>query len=85
MRNFAFTPRAFSEFNEWSQLDPEIHKKIVRLLEDITRQPFTGLGKPEPLKGKLRGKWSRRITQTDRLVYEATNEEVVIFSCKDHY
>jgi toxin YoeB len=64
MRNFAFTPRAFAEFNEWSQLDPEIHRKIVRLLEDITRQPFTGLGKPEPLKGKLRGKWSRRITQT---------------------
>jgi toxin YoeB len=85
MRNFAFTPRAFAEFNEWSQFDPEIHKKIVRLLEDITRQPFTGLGKPEPLKGSLRGKWSRRITQTDRLVYQVTNEEIVIFSCKDHY
>jgi len=85
MRNFSFTPRAFAEFNEWSQLDQEIHRKIVRLLEDITRQPFTGLGKPEPLKGQFRGRWSRRITQTDRLVYQVHDEEIMIFSCKEHY
>ena len=62
-------------------------KKINRLIKDIDRHPFEGIGKPEPLKHELQGKWSRRITQEDRLIYEIDSQEetVVIYSAKDHY
>lgn len=55
------------------------------MLRAIQREPFTGEGKPEPLKGEQGGKWSRRINEKDRLVYEVTEEGIVILQCKGHY
>lgn len=65
----------------------KIMKRISRLLEDIVAHPFTGIGKPEPLKGNLSGKWSRRITEEHRLVYSVSNNMiyVYVFSMRYHY
>jgi toxin YoeB len=85
MRKIAFLVRGFDEFNQWAIEDKKIYTKIVRLIKDIQRDPFSGLGKPEALKYELLGLWSRRITDEHRLVYSVTNEEVVIISCRFHY
>jgi toxin YoeB len=85
MQNIAFEKRAFQEFTEWASIDKKIHSKIIELINDVLRTPFTGLGKPEPLKHELQGYWSRRTTNEHRLVYKVTNEEVLIISCKSHY
>ena len=62
-----------------------ILKKIVALIQEITVQPYTGIGKPEPLKHNLSGKWSRRINHEHRLIYEVVNDSVLIHSLKGHY
>jgi toxin YoeB len=85
MRKIAFLTRSFVEFNQWAIEDKKIYTKIVTLIKDIERDPFSGLGKPEALKHDLSGLWSRRITQEHRLVYSISEEEVVIISCKFHY
>lgn len=85
MQNIAFEKRAFQEFTELASIDKKIHSKIIELINDVLRTPFTGLGKPEPLKHELQGYWSRRITNEHRLVYKVTDEEVLIISCKSHY
>jgi len=81
----AFTSEAFESFTEWSIDDKQIYKKIVSLIIDICREPFTGIGKPEPLKHDLSGCWSRRITAEHRLVYTVEKDTVKIISCKYHY
>jgi toxin YoeB len=83
MKNITFSPEAFEKFNNWATQDKKIYRKIITLINDILRQPFTGLGKPEPLKHELRGYWSRRIMDEHRLVYEVT--EIIILSCRFHY
>ena len=85
MRNIAFVPKAFENFIEWSGENKKIHAKIIELIKDIQRNPFSGIGKPEPLKHELKGLWSRRITEEHRLVYEVKNEEIIIHSCRFHY
>jgi toxin YoeB len=85
MRKIAFLPTAFDDFNWWAAEDKKIHVRIVKLIKDIDRSPFSGLGKPEPLKHELKGLWSRRITEEHRLVYKVTEEEIVIVSCRFHY
>ncbi len=85
MRNFNFTPTAFSQFIEWADTDRQIRNRIVELLKDINRNPFNGIGKPEPLKYQFKGCWSRRITGEHRLVYQITNDSIIIISCKFHY
>ncbi len=80
-----FEPIAFSDFNDWAHKDKKIHKRIITLIKDINRDPFKGMGKPEPLKHELSGYWSRRITEKDRLVYKVTSREIIIISCKYHY
>ena len=85
MKKIAFLPDAFNDFHEWALLDKKIYLKIVEIIKDISRQPFSGIGKPEPLKNNLKGLWSRRITQEHRLVYKVMEEEIVIVSCKFHY
>ena len=59
--------------------------KIVSLLAEIAKSPFEGTGKPEPLKYALKGKWSRRINQEHRLVYEVKDEVIIVLSCRYHY
>ncbi|MGK7932625.1 MAG: Txe/YoeB family addiction module toxin [Microcystaceae cyanobacterium] len=85
MKKVAFLPQAFDEFNLWTRENKKIHTKIVKLIKDIQRDPFSGLGKPEPLKYDLSGLWSRRIDNEHRLVYCVDNEEIVIVSCRFHY
>ncbi len=85
MRNITFAPEGFEQFNAWAEQDKKIYRKIIALINDILHQPFTGLGKPEPLKHQLTGYWSRRITGEHRLVYKVTETEIIILSCRFHY
>jgi toxin YoeB len=85
MRNIAFERGAFDQFNHWAKEDKKIYIRIVKLIDDVLRDPFSGIGKPEQLKYDLAGCWSRRITDEHRLVYRVTDTEVVILSCKFHY
>ena len=80
--------KAKQDRDYWLQTgNDKIMKRITQLLKDIELHPFTGLGKPEPLKGNLQGKWSRRITDEHRMVYSISNERiyVYVFSLKGHY
>jgi toxin YoeB len=61
------------------------YNKIIDLLEAIQSHPFKGIGKPEPLKHQLKGCWSRRITEADRLIYQVTPEAIIVISCRFHY
>ncbi|WP_017293338.1 Txe/YoeB family addiction module toxin [Geminocystis herdmanii] len=84
-KKIVFHSLAFDDFNLWASEDKKIYKKIVNLLKDIDRSPFSGLGKPEPLKYKISGYWSRKITQEHRLVYQVTDTEIIVIACKYHY
>jgi len=85
VRNLSFTPTAFSEYNEWFESNKQIVQRIKTLIRDIDRDPFRGIGKPEPLKGNWAGYWSRRIDQEHRLVYKVTQDHILIAKCKGHY
>lgn len=85
MNNISFTARAWEEYCYWQTQDNKTLKRINILLIDIRRNSFTGIGKPEPLKGNLNGYWSRRIDDTNRLVYRIINEQIEIIQCKGHY
>jgi len=80
-----FTPHAEGEYRRWEKKDRRLWEKINSLLHDIEEHPFTGLGKPEPLKHDLSGFWSRRITKEHRLIYRAEAGGVVVVSCRYHY
>lgn len=76
---------AWEDYCEWLQINKIILKRINQLVKDIRRDPFDGIGKPEPLKGNLNGFWSRRIDKENRIVYAVEEDTVVIISCKGHY
>ena len=80
-----FHQRAFEEYRSWASESPKLFAKINGFIKEIMRTPFTGTGRPEPLKHELAGCWSRRITQEHRLVYQVTEEVLIIVSCKFHY
>jgi toxin YoeB len=83
--NVTFHESAFLDYQQWALEDPKIYAKLAGLICEILRTPFTGTGKPEPLRGNLSGYWSRRITQEHRLVYKVTAGQIIIASCKYHY
>ena len=85
MKIVAFHGDAFAQFNEWARTDAKLYQRLVRLITDTAREPFTGVGKPEPLRHQLKGCWSRRINEEHRLVYRVTDETITIISCRDHY
>ena len=85
MRNVSFTPSAFNEYNDWAESNPQMIQRIKMLIREINRDPFKGLGKPEPLKDNWKGYWSRRIDGEHRLVYKVTQEHILIAKCKGHY
>ncbi len=85
MRKIVFSPVALQQLEDWKLQNPRISNRIVLLITAISESPFSGIGKPEPLKHSLKGKWSRRITQEHRLVYEVTDFDIIILSCKFHY
>lgn len=76
---------AWEEYLYWQMQDKKMLKRINQLIKDIQRNPFEGIGKPEPLKGNLTGFWSRRIDEEHRIVYAVEKEMVIIISCKGHY
>ena len=84
-RRILFEAEAFEEYNAWAKMDRKIYNKIVELLKDIERSPFSGIGKPESLKYGLSGFWSRRISDEHRLIYQVTDTEILIAACKSHY
>jgi toxin YoeB len=85
MRNLKFTDEAWNSYIYWQTQDRKTLKRIDDLIKDAQGSPFEGIGKPEPLKHSLSGCWSRRIDETNRLVYELHDEELVIISCRYHY
>lgn len=76
---------AWNDYLYWQQQDKKTIKRINQLIKDVERNHFSGIGKPEPLKGGLSGFWSRRIDDTNRLVYRINGEVLEILSCKGHY
>ena len=79
-----FADRGWEDFTYWVENDRKIAARIVRLIEDIERDPFEGLGKPEPLRHDLTGFWSRRTTDEHRLVYAVDKERVLIAQARYH-
>ncbi len=80
-----WTKEAWSDYLYWQGQDKKTLKRINKLIVDAQRSPFEGIGKPEPLKENLAGFWSRRIDDTNRLVYIAENKQLTIISCRYHY
>ncbi len=83
--NLIFSDKAWEEYMYWQNTDKQILKKINQLIKDIKREPFEGIGKPEPLKYELSGFWSRRISDEHRLIYEVSESYISIVSCRFHY
>ncbi len=83
MSKLTFSEDAWDEYLFWQTQDRKTLKRINELLRDIQRSPFTGIGKPEPLK--KRSEMSRRIDETNRLVYEVLDGEILITQCRGHY
>lgn len=85
MRHIIMRPAAWSDLKIWIQEAPKVALRIHRILDECCRTPFEGIGKPEPLRGNLKGLWSRRINDEHRIVYEVSNETITVFSLRGHY
>lgn len=85
MRSVEFDPSAFEDLAWWAHRDRGQAIRIIRLVGDTQRDPFSGIGKPEPLKHELAGCWSRRIDQEHRLVYQVLPDKIRILACRYHY
>ena len=83
--NVVFSPQAWEDYQYWQSVDRAIIKRINRLINEVRRNPYEGIGKPEPLKYGLVGAWSRRITDEHRLVYRVVNGDVEILQVRYHY
>ena len=82
---YIFVDESWEDYLYWQKTDKKILKRINDLLKDISRHPFEGIGKPEPLKHKYKGLWSRRITDEHRLIYQIKDDEIRIIKCRFHY
>lgn len=80
-----FAENAWEDYLYWQRADKKLLKRINTLIKDIQREPFDGIGKPEPLKHALSGYWSRRINDEHRIVYKIDNESVLIAQLRYHY
>jgi toxin YoeB len=84
-----FSAHAWEDYLSWLDSDLETLKRVNALIKECSRTPFNGTGKPEPLKGDLKGWWSRRITRDDRLVYrvqgKSADQRLEIAQCRFHY
>ena len=85
MRQAEFDPAALDDLAWWVETDRKTAVRAFRLVRETLRTPFSGTGKPEPLRHELRGAWSRRITQEHRLVYVVTEDRVRFVACRYHY
>lgn len=80
-----WTEDAWADYLYWQSQDKKTLRRINKLIVDILRNPFEGIGKPEPLKWDLQGAWSRRIDTVNRLIYTLDNDTICILSVKNHY
>lgn len=85
MGKISFSEEGWDDYVYWQLQDKKTVKRINQLLQDILRNGYDGIGKPEPLRENLSGFWSRRIDGTNRIVYRLTEEGVEIVSCRNHY
>jgi toxin YoeB len=81
----SWTQKSWEDYEYWQSQDRKKLKRINKLIRDSMRSPFEGIGKPEPLKENLSGFWSRRIDETNRLVYAIDDNQITIISCRYHY
>jgi toxin YoeB len=81
----SFRDRAWADYLYWQQTNKAILKRINQLIRDIQRDPFSGIGEPEPLRHELAGLWSRRIDEEHRLVYCIEANDIIIVQCRYHY
>ena len=85
MRSLEFDVDAFEDLAWWIQQDRNKALRIVNLIKEVQRDPFKGIGKPEPLRHELKGCWSRRIDEEHRLIYQVTETKIRILACRYHY
>lgn len=85
LMNFSFTRDAYADYEEIKATDAKMAQKIKDLIVNIMETPYSGIGKPEPLRFELSGCWSRRINQQHRLVYRVVGDNLQIISCRYHY
>jgi len=85
MRELVFDRNALEDIVWWIENDKRLALKILSLVNLILKDPFNGLGKPEPLKNQLRGCWSRRINIEHRIVYQVSDTKIRILQCRYHY
>ena len=84
-RLLSSTDESWKDYLYWQTQDKKTLKRINKLLMDVKRSPFDGIGKPEPLKENLSGLWSRRVDDANRLVYAVERDSIVVISCRYHY
>jgi len=83
--NLVFSENGWDDYIFWQNTNKKMLKKINNLIKEIKRDPFSGIGKPEPLKHELSGYWSRRIDNEHRLVYKVYDNSIYIVACRYHY
>ena len=82
---YIFVDESWDDYLYWQKNDKKILKRLNELIKSISRTPFSGIGKPEPLKHKYKGYWSRRIYGEHRLIYQVRDDEIRIAKCRFHY
>jgi toxin YoeB len=85
MNKLSFVDESWEDYLYWLKVDKKLLKRLNQLIKETLRNPFEGLGKPEPLKYKYQGCWSRKKNQEHRLVYKVLDNEIIILSCRFHY
>ena len=85
LSRISWTLAAWEDYQYWQGQDRKTLKRLNRLIEDCLREPFAGIGKPESLKENLSDFWSRRIDESNRLIYRVDGEDLVIIACRYHY
>jgi toxin YoeB len=83
--NLVFSPQAWEDYQHWVQTDRKLVKRINELFKDAVRNPYSGIGKPEPLRHALSGFWSRRISDEHRMVYRMAGKNLEIAQLRFHY
>lgn len=82
---YVFTQEAWDDYQYWVRSDKRVLRRLNELLKATARDPFEGIGKPEPLRYQLQGYWSRRISDEHRLVYTVSGDDLIIVACRFHY
>lgn len=80
-----YHPKFLTDVEYWNRTAPATATRLLRIVDEALRTPFTGIGKPEPLRHDLQGRWARRLTKSDRVIYRVSRSSVEFFSARDHY